>query len=228
MGYFLTGDFVECCDCFTICPCWVSDVPDEDHCSGLYVWSFGGKSKINSTSVAGMHVAAATYHAVRAGGQVLFFIDAGPAGPGTEKLLFDAFSGTLGGADLVALAKLLGVSLGYKSAAIRAAFAGNAFAATVTVNGATIATAAGGAKMFPGQGGPMTLRDTALSGKLGVGAGDVTVQAMGGLMVDVAALPGGPLNFRGRSGMRSKFTYSHTPARSDGRKREPQDSEAEG
>lgn len=210
MDYLLKGEFVECCDCFTVCPCWVSDVPDEDHCSGLYVWSFDKGSAIGGTSVAGMQVAAATYHAVRGGGQVMFFIDAGPAPQaGTVKLLLDAFCGRLGGADLEALARLLGDCLGHQQADITAKFKGNDFDVSVMVQSIPIARAAGRHKIFPEQAAPMTLKDTALSKRLGVGVKDVTVQDMRHLMVDVAALPGGPLNFRGRSGMRSEFSYMH-------------------
>jgi hypothetical protein len=209
MPYELTGNFVECCDCFTVCPCWVSDLPDEDHCSGLYLWAFGPGSHIDGVDLAGIQVAAASFHAVRAGGQAMFFIDAGIAGAGTERLIYDAFSGKLGGLQIDGLHKLLGVYLGYHPATIAAIFAKKTFKVTIDVNGQRIAAADGADRMFDGQADSMTLRDTALSDKLGVGGGAVLVQRMGALTLDVAALPGGPLNFSGRWGARSVFRYAH-------------------
>ena len=37
-GYRLVGRFLEACDCYAICPCWIDELPDEDRCTGLYVW----------------------------------------------------------------------------------------------------------------------------------------------------------------------------------------------
>ncbi len=34
----LAGWFVETCDCETLCPCWVEEAPDDDHCTGLFAW----------------------------------------------------------------------------------------------------------------------------------------------------------------------------------------------
>lgn len=215
MPYLLTGDFVECCDCFTICPCWVNEIPDEDHCSGLYLWSLGPGSRIGDVDVAGMQVAAASFHAVRAGGQAMFFIDAGNRNAQEtsriEHLLYDVFSGRLG-TGLKALSKLLGTNLGYRPARITSTFAGSNFDVDVTVGGQSIARAAGKDNVVPGSACPTTLKDTALTEALGIGSRAVTVQRMGDLTMDVVALPGGPLNFRGRSGMRSRFTYDSTRA----------------
>lgn len=219
MTYHLSGDFVECCDCFTVCPCWVKDKPDEDHCSGLYVWSFGPGSKVGDVDVAGMHVAAATYHAVRADGQVMFFIDVGnlngPDADACKHLLYAAFSGKLDEPDIAGrspfsgLVKLLGINLGYRTAKITSTFEAGRFHVSVSDGSQPIAAAGGGDKIFPGNGTAMTLQQTALGQTLGIGANDVIVQAMGDLTLDVAALPGGALNFRGRSGMRTKFSYEY-------------------
>ena len=210
MSYSLTGNFVECCDCFTVCPCWVNDVPDEDHCSGLYVWSLGEGSTVNGIGVAGMHVAAASFHAVRSGGQALFFVDSGAAGSPAERALADAFAGRLGGDGFTALGKLLGVNLGYRAARISSTFENDNFSVEVQIDGQSIAMADGRERKFRYQAEPMTLRDAALADELGIGGGAVTIQDMGDLRVDVAALPGGPLHFRGRSGLRSTFEYVHT------------------
>ncbi|WP_110007211.1 DUF1326 domain-containing protein [Geodermatophilus normandii] len=34
----LEGWFIETCDCESLCPCWVDDDPDDDHCTGLFAW----------------------------------------------------------------------------------------------------------------------------------------------------------------------------------------------
>ncbi|MEN2746484.1 DUF1326 domain-containing protein [Sphingomonas sp. T9W2] len=200
MSYKLTGDFVECCDCFTVCPCWVNDVPDEDHCSGLYLWSFAAGSQIDDIPVGGMHVAAAAFHAVRSRGQAIFFIDARKNAAAFEALR-TVFSG------LDALGKLLGDILDVREATITSTFDQKDFVVEVTVEKRRIAKAEGEDKKFAEAAAPMTLRNAALTDELGIGSGEVRVQTMGDLTVDVAALPGGPLYLRGRSGMRGKFCY---------------------
>lgn len=221
MNYLLKGDFVECCDCFTICPCWVSDLPDEDHCSGLYLWSLGEGSTIGGVDVSGMHVAAATFHAVRAGGQAMFFIDVGNLGNAAkaqaESLLYEAFSGRLQGVGLTALAQLLGANLGYRAAGITSNFTNKKFSVEVNVGQQRIAKANGTDKIFKRNPAAMTLKETALGTSLGIDRATVTVQQMGDLTMDVAALPGGPLNFRGRSGMRTKFHYASSGHGPNGR-----------
>lgn len=210
MSYKLTGDFVECCDCFTVCPCWVNDVPDEDHCSGLYLWSFADGSQIDGIPVGGMHVAAAAFHAVRSRGQAIFFIDAGKNAAAFEALR-KAFSG------LDALGKLLGDILDVREATITSTFDQKDFVVEVIVEKRRIAKAEGEDKKFAEADAPMTLRNAALTDELGIGPGEVRVQTMGDLTVDVAALPGGPLYLRGRSGMRGKFCYELQPADSKGK-----------
>jgi hypothetical protein len=32
MGYHLTGEMLEVCDCNTLCPCWVGENPDNGTC----------------------------------------------------------------------------------------------------------------------------------------------------------------------------------------------------
>jgi hypothetical protein len=58
----LAGTFIECCDCYTICPCWVDDTPDEDHCSGIYLWHFDATSALRGHGLAGRCLAIAAYH----------------------------------------------------------------------------------------------------------------------------------------------------------------------
>lgn len=100
-SYALHGDFLESCDCFDLCPCWVDDDPDEDHCTGLVVWRLGEDSTI-STGEGGLDVSGAVVAAVtgHSGGRrtasaftVLYVDVAGCAGQHFE-VLADAFTGT--------------------------------------------------------------------------------------------------------------------------------------
>lgn len=62
VNHKLAGEFVECCDCYTICPCWVNERPDEDHCSSLYIWTFENGSQIEGHDIGGKSVAAAAFY----------------------------------------------------------------------------------------------------------------------------------------------------------------------
>jgi hypothetical protein len=202
--YSLSGTFVECCDCFTICPCWVADKPDEDHCSGLYVWTFDQGSRIAGFDVSHSSVAAATFHGNRAGGQAVLFADEALATPARNALI-EAFSGRREGS-LADLAKLLGTIIDAGPAKIETNFNSDAFHVSITVNGAALATAQGKAKYLDKQPEPMTVNNSALEKELGI-RGAVEVQDMANIAVSVATLPGGPYEFKGRSGMRGSFVY---------------------
>jgi predicted metal-binding membrane protein len=203
--YDLRGDFVECCDCYTICPCWVSDLPDEDHCSGVYVWRFDKDSRIDGIDVSGMKVAAAAFHAVRSGGQAMFFIDTREAdGPETAarayRAILNAFTGKIdlddpaaGEGQFQSLSRLLGTIVGDSAAEICTEFKKNDFEVSIKVGKSTIATAKGGDLVFDAV--PMNIGQAALTAELGI-EGEVQVQRMGELTVHVAALPGGPLELR--------------------------------
>lgn len=207
MAYEIAGTFVECCDCFTVCPCWTSDIPDEDHCSGLYVWTFREGSRIEGHDVGGRSVAAASFHAVRAGGQAMLFIDSKIAGAARHATV-RAFTGKAGG-PLKELSKLLGTIIGWESAEITAKFEKQKFSVCVGIADHSVASASGEPKVFLADNAlPMTLSDTALTRELGI-EGPVQVQAMKSLTVAVAALPGGPLEFSGRWGARGRFQYAH-------------------
>ncbi len=203
-SYSLSGTFVECCDCFTICPCWVADAPDEDHCSGLYVWTFDPASQIAGFDVGGASVAAASYHGNGAGGQAVLFVDQGLAAA-AQNALIEAFAGRRAG-PLKDLSKLLGTIIDSGPANIETNFGSDEFEVTVTVKGSELASAKGKAKVLDRPLEPMTLKNSALERELGI-RGAVEVQEMENLGVSVAALPGGPLQFKGRSGMRGSFVY---------------------
>ena len=76
-GYRLVGRFLEACDCYAICPCWIDEVPDEDRCTGLFVWDItSGEAK--GHDVAGLRVVSVSFHQGKRLGsrqQVMLFID---------------------------------------------------------------------------------------------------------------------------------------------------------
>jgi hypothetical protein len=202
--YSLSGTFVECCDCFTICPCWVADTPDEDHCSGLYVWTLDAGSKVAGLDVGGKSIAAATFHGLGGPGQAVLFVDE-TLGKAEQNALIEAFCGKRGG-PLEDLAKLLGTILDAVPAKITTTFAAGSFDVSVTVKGSKLASAKGKPKLFKNEADPMIVDNSALEAKLGI-RGVTQVQQMDNLSVSVAALPGGPYEFAGRSGMRGSFAY---------------------
>ena len=69
MGYQLTGEFVEACDCRLMCPCWTDDEPDDGHCTGLFAWTLDDGSTIDGADVEGARVVCVTAHLGRRRGQ---------------------------------------------------------------------------------------------------------------------------------------------------------------
>ena len=107
MDYSISGEFIESCDCYLMCPCWVDDDPDEGHCTGLFAWQLGERSTIDGVDVAGRTVVSVSTHTGNrrdGGAATALFIDA-DAGRDQVVLLGQAFGGELGGplADLAAV-----------------------------------------------------------------------------------------------------------------------------
>lgn len=88
----LKGWFLECCDCYTICPCWVNERPDEDHCSAIYVWKFDEGSKISGHDIGGKSVVVAAFHGNRNGTQSAIYVD-DTLDKTAQQELISAFSG---------------------------------------------------------------------------------------------------------------------------------------
>jgi hypothetical protein len=125
-SYSLHGDFLESCDCFDLCPCWVDDDPDEDHCTGLVAWRLAARSTVTTekgpVDLSGTVVAAVTGHSGarrRSSAMSVLFVDVKNRN-GDFGLLVDAFTGeeqaTDGGrrqivGPLGALAKVTGTVL---------------------------------------------------------------------------------------------------------------------
>lgn len=207
LRYNLTGDFIECCDCFTICPCWVAQIPDEEHCSALYIWKFSEGSKIEGEDVSGKSVVAATYHGLRRASQSAIYVDDKIKSEATRNALILAFSGK-GGGPLKDLSNLTGATIDSGPAKISAHFAAGEWSVEVKAQTALLAKSSGIDREFKDQAGPVTLQKTALHKKLGL-KGAAIIQNVEQFEMAVSPLPGGPFIFSGRSGMRSSFHYSN-------------------
>lgn len=238
-SYVISGDFIESCDCFDLCPCWAADDPDEDHCTGVVAWQLDDRSTVDGRSVAGARAAAVTSHNGQrraAGAITVLFVDV-PAADGEppdeamRKLLADAFAGHAEG-PLRALARVTGTVLDTQPAEIEMKDRGGTWTldvrptdprATVSLVRAEGRPAAfpdppdvpdrdehGNPAAEPRLGPPLTLNGTALHAELRI-QGEARAQHTSELDVRVAALPGGYLTVKGRSGMRGRFRYEHCP-----------------
>jgi hypothetical protein len=203
----LTGVFAEICDCYTICPCWADDTPDENHCNAVYVWTFDKGSLVAGHDVGGHSFAAATFHGVGKGSQSALFADAALP-QRVQQALFATFSGeaeqTLGD-----VATMLGTVISTDAAAITHAHKGSAWTITVEAEGVRLAYAEGKPAHMDGRIRPMTLRDSALHHELRL-VSPAVVQEMGRFEMAISPLPGAPFAYSGRAGMTARFSYSGT------------------
>jgi hypothetical protein len=201
----LTGQFVECCDCFTICPCWVHDRPDEDHCSSLYVWTFDEGAQIEGKAIGGKSVAAVAFHGNRNGTQSAIYVDMTLDAP-TQQALLDAFCGKTN-ERLKSLERLLGTIVLQGPAQILYKHDKLGWEVTVEAEKSRVAHATGTDAKMEGRSKPLTLNDTALDDELGLD-GPVTVQKVNRFEMAVSPLPGGPFVYAGRAGMAAQFNYN--------------------
>jgi Protein of unknown function (DUF1326) len=213
--YEISGTFIEACDCMLICPCWLDDEPDEDHCTGLFAWHIHAGT-INGKAVAGRRVVSVSTHSGgrRSGGtRTALFVDDG-ATDEQFTLLTAAFSGALGG-PLNALATVTGAVLQREKATIEVVAVGMGWKITVRpvppgpgpVPEHLVRVSAE-PRSFDDRGRPLTLHDTALHKELQVpDNGAVTAHLGEDFSVHVPVLPGGFTDLKGRSGMTGKFRY---------------------
>ena len=217
MGYEISGTFIEACDCYTICPCWVDDEPDEGHCTGMFAWSLAPGSRIGTTDVGDRTVVAVTTHlGSRRGGEstTALYVDRGASAPQLD-VLGRAFAGELDG-PLGALAAVSGAVLSRQRADIRldpqrsGSRSGWTLTVAVPVAGVEqeVVRSTGVPRVFDDR-PPLLLRHTALDNELGIGTGPVTGQQGEALVVRVGQLAGGYVEVTGRSGMRGSFSYLH-------------------
>ena len=116
--YRLVGSFYEACDCYSICPCWTGNSPDEGECTGIFTWEIEDGS-IDGIDVAGLRAVSVSHHSgfrSDAKQRVVIFVDDRATRQQTDALAA-AFSGSLGG-PLQELADLLGELLAVESAPI--------------------------------------------------------------------------------------------------------------
>jgi hypothetical protein len=198
--YELRGNFLEVCDCHTICPCWTGRHPDEDECTGVFAWAVES-GRIDGVDVAGrVTVSVSTHsgHREMAKQRVMLFVDDGASDAQTQALA-GAFSGLYGG-PLGDLAGLLGELLGVERLPIQVEFAGRRSMLTVGRRIAAEAHSVSGAN-----GKPTTLSDAKLSSVLGspaeVGISRRFKVGLPGHGIDI--------DLRGRSAMRGRFDYLH-------------------
>lgn len=201
----LNGHFIECCDCYTVCPCWVDEKADEGHCTGLYAWVFADDAEIAGTSLKGKAVAAASYHGRRQVTQTVLFLDPGLTDDQRDALV-RIFAGDEG-ARFRGLRSLLGDIVAKIPATITARRMTSNWSITIESDDQVLANAQGVDRVFSDRNGPITVSDTALDTEMGVD-GSVRVQDMKRLEIAVAALPGDPFVYVGRAGMAGQFDYS--------------------
>lgn len=202
-AYALRGEFLEVCDCHTICPCWTGGSPDDDECTGVFAWVVEAGT-IDGVDVGGQVAVSVSIHSGHRDGsrqRVMLFVRES-ASEAQAQALAGAFSGSYGG-PLGELAGLLGELLDIERVPIDVVF--DARRASLTV-GRRI-TAETSSLVGPG-GRPTTLADAKLSNVLGSPA-EVGVSRR-----FKVGLPGHgiDLDLRGRSAMRGRFEYRHDPA----------------
>ena len=202
--YDLHGDFLEVCDCFTICPCWTGRSPDENVCTGVFAWVVAAGA-IDGVDVGGqVAVSVSTHsgHREKAKQRVMLFVSEG-ASDAQAKALAGAFGGLYGG-PLDELGRLLGELVRIERAPIEVEL--GARHARLTVGRSITAETE---TLIGPQGEPMTLAGARLSEVLGTPA-DVGISHR--LKAGLPEL-GIDLDLRDRSAMRGVFAYRHTPGK---------------
>lgn len=220
-SYAIHGTFIEACDCYVVCPCWVDDEPDEGHCTGLTAWSLAEGSVIGGVPVGGRTVVSVSTHSgprrVDGAGNpttsTYLYVD-NRADEAERRELVRGFSGAFAG-PLAALADVSGTVVGHDRAHVRIdEYANGRWEVRVSKDGdSPIVHASGEPRRFDGRPDPLELSHTALSAELGVRPEAPRVVAQGGreMGIHVGSLPGGYLDVVGRSGMRGAFRYEYAP-----------------
>jgi FtsP/CotA-like multicopper oxidase with cupredoxin domain len=200
--YQLRGIFYEACDCYTVCPCWLGNIPDGGECTGVFAWQVE-KGTIDGVDVSGLLTVSVSYHSGPREGprqRVVIFVDDRAARQQADALAA-AFGGQLGG-PLTELADLQGELLGVERAAISLRRDGRLTVLTVDDRILVQGTTNEGPSRRP-----MALNDGKLSNVLGSPA---TVGESGRFRVGLAA-HGMELDLRGRSTMSGRFSYKYVP-----------------
>ena len=216
MSYTLNGSFIEACDCYIVCPCWVDEEADDGHCTGLVAWTLGAGSTIGGTPVHGRKVVSVTAHGSRRRGgtsSTVVFVDH-EATPTQARLLAEAFAGGLDG-PLAELAEVTGRVVLTGQAVVEIEADDQAFAVTVRLP-RTSRSPMRSTWQAPRRSSPTTAAADVAAQHRAVdrvrrapATPDVTSLRSEHLKVAVAALPGGFVDVVGRSGMTGTFSYEH-------------------
>lgn len=199
-GYQLQGSFMELCDCFAVCPCWVGQNPTEDRCTGAFGWVIED-GQVGGIEVGGLRVVSVSFHSGHrdAGGQeVYLFVDEN-ASDTQFGALVELFTGQRGG-PLGELGTLMGVLRGSSRAPIGLTVTGKVI--TITVGHQVT----GDAGVLTGQDGQiMELAHGRLAQVLGTPA---EIGVSSAFHVDLGGR-GFSVDVTGRAAMRGRFRYEH-------------------
>ncbi len=200
--YSLKGNFLEVCDCFTICPCWTGRAPDEGSCTGVFGWMIE-TGRIDGVDVSKRKVVSISTHEghrENAHQKVMIFVDA-KASDREVDVLAAAFAGLLGG-PLGELAVILGEILSVERMPIEITSEGRRSHMTV---GRTIEA---DTYVLVGATGQNT---TLSQARLSVVLGDPAEVGVASRLK--VGMPGQGIDFdlRGRSAIRGSFHYQHDP-----------------
>jgi hypothetical protein len=211
--YKLRGTFIEACDCFELCPCWVDDDPDEGHCTGLVAWAIRS-GEIDGVDVSRCRVVAITTHSGRrrpdgAGpsrATTALFVDSGTRDDQVE-VLTRAFSGGEG-EGLADLVQVTGRVVGEtQKVDIDLVDDDAGWSIRVGTPRTPVVEVQGGPLTFDDSKKALTLNHTALHKELHIG-GPVEAKRSENMTLNVPALGGsGYVAAKARSGMSGKFTY---------------------
>lgn len=196
--YQLSGSFFELCDCQSICPCWVGQLPDEGRCTGAFAWKIEA-GKIGDLDVAGRSVVSVSFHTGHrnTGGQEVYVFIDDKASDAQYDALLKTFIGRNGG-PLGELSQLMGSLQGHERAPIDLTATGNFLSVTV---GRVIT---GDAEVLRGGDGEITqLAHGSLSNVLGTPA---EVGRSSAFRIDLG-IRNLSVEVRGRAAMRGHFSY---------------------
>lgn len=118
MGYHLTGDLLEVCDCNTLCPCWIGEDPDNGTCQSSLAYRIE-RGEIDGVDVSGLAVGVTVFipgNILAGQWRAIRYVD-DRATPAQEAALLKVFRGELGG-PLAELAGLVGEEVAARRAPI--------------------------------------------------------------------------------------------------------------
>lgn len=201
--YQLLGSFYEACNCYSVCPCWTGSDPDEGQCTGIFAWDIE-QGTIDGVDVGGLRAVSVSHHTGFRGDdakqRVVIFVDDAATQRQSDALVA-ALTGSLGG-PLAELSALLGVLLAVEHAPVTLRHEGRLTTLTVGQRLLVEGTTSEGPT-----GRLVTLTDGKLSDVLGSPA---EVGESWRFRVGLSA-HGMEVDLRGRSTMRGRFSYEHSP-----------------